>query len=62
MLLDQRITLKNIFNQLYYLYDEDSQEKLMKDPNAQPFIKLVFLKKYNFEAAFGPKDVEEETP
>ena len=51
--LDNRIALIDVFNHLYYLYDEESQEKLIKEPNSQPFIKLVFLKKYNFEEAFG---------
>ena len=53
VLLDNRLSVANMFNHLIYLYDEESQQKLLKDPNSQPYITLTYCKKVNFTASIN---------
>lgn len=55
IVLDNRLELGQVFNQIYYLYDERAQKERRDEPRKQPSIDLVFMKKRNHELPIDKK-------
>ena len=55
IVLDNNLELGQVFNHLYFLFDERAQEEIRMNPRKQPSIDLVFMKKRNHELPIDEK-------
>ena len=60
MQLDNRLQLGQVFNYLYYLYDEKAQEEIRVNRNNKPTIRLVFMKHLYGKMPYEKKDKAKE--
>lgn len=55
IILDNELELGQVFNYLFYLFDEQAQKERREDPRRQPSIDLIFMKKRNHELPIDDK-------